>query len=237
MTDTVTISTSDNPPVSLQVSRAHLIAGSKVFADMLSLPTTSDDPHNSPRVQEQAEHFKAFLAVLSGQGRKKGGVLDSLDECGWEKLAMMGDKYDSAVVLTQVQARAWELEAEKLLPLHTFTLATYLGLRASAQACGKACSGRHSWEASRAKIAYDAFKSIADSANHLSTRVAPFLAGILADTRSDEDEPDWLGQWQTFCSRLEAKHRPRKNVEDEVAAIIVAAEYIWFEAPEFPTKR
>ncbi|GAA5974390.1 hypothetical protein JCM11641_005254 [Rhodosporidiobolus odoratus] len=81
MNDTITILTADNPPVSLTASRVHLIANSEVFADMLSLPSsTSQD--NSVTVTEGGNETRACLEVLAGEGDKKESELGKLDKGG-----------------------------------------------------------------------------------------------------------------------------------------------------------
>ncbi|GAA5974408.1 hypothetical protein JCM11641_005265 [Rhodosporidiobolus odoratus] len=125
MNDTITILTSDSPPVALTASRAVLSVNSKVFADMLSLPSSSSQD-NSVTVAETEQEMGVFLAVLAGEGGNKGGVLEKLDEIEWEKLAELGDKYDSQVIRQVIETRICrKLEAKSIYaPLHLFTLAT-----------------------------------------------------------------------------------------------------------------
>ncbi|GAA5986446.1 hypothetical protein JCM11641_001003 [Rhodosporidiobolus odoratus] len=74
---------------------------------MFSLPASSTTQDSSVTVAETEEDIKPFLSVISGEGGKKGGVLESLDEVGWEKLGELADKYDSAVVMLAVEKRIW----------------------------------------------------------------------------------------------------------------------------------
>ena len=101
MTSTLTILTSDEPRALLTASRTVLSVGSKVFADMLSLPppasggsvtgalTLSD---NSVTTAEKKDVVEPFLKVLEGKD------VGELDDETWEELARVGDKYDSFVV-------------------------------------------------------------------------------------------------------------------------------------------
>ncbi|GAA6001381.1 uncharacterized protein JCM10292_007042 [Rhodotorula paludigena] len=128
MSETLTIFTSDDPPVSLTAPRAILVAGSKVFADLLSLPVSSstdaagsvDAGNNSVTVSETQKEIEPFLATLKGEKV-------SLGEVEWEDLARLSDKYDSFVVKRTVEAHAWELAAKQSSILHCFTLGSLLG--------------------------------------------------------------------------------------------------------------
>ncbi|GAA5974387.1 hypothetical protein JCM11641_005252 [Rhodosporidiobolus odoratus] len=92
---------------------------------MLDSPE-SEGQDDSVTVEETEQEMEIFLAVLAGGG-KEDGLLRSLDEVGWERLAELGDKYDSHVVLRVAEARAWEIDAQGKSPLHAFTLATHVG--------------------------------------------------------------------------------------------------------------
>ncbi|GAA6052286.1 hypothetical protein JCM3770_007420 [Rhodotorula araucariae] len=119
MVDTLTILTTDDPPVSLIASRILLATTSKGFADMLSVPRATND--NEPiTVAEKKVLFEPFLRVL-----ECGEV--ELDRVEWEALARVGDKYDSWAVKQAVEKRVWKLEAKKEDHLHSFTLATIVG--------------------------------------------------------------------------------------------------------------
>lgn len=148
MSDTLTIVTSDNPPVSFPIPRAILVVGSRVFADLLSLPVSSsadaagsvDANKGSVTVSETQKQIEPFLATLRGEKV-------SLGEVEWEDLARLSDKYDSFVVKRTVAAYAWcvstiahllapfrltllrarELAAKQSSVLHCFTLGSLLG--------------------------------------------------------------------------------------------------------------
>ncbi|GAA5821941.1 hypothetical protein JCM11251_004789 [Rhodosporidiobolus azoricus] len=78
MSSTLTLLTSDTPPVSIQASRIALQANSKVFADMLSLPSSTDED-SSVTVAETEKELKPFLEVIQGEGGKKGGEVEKLN--------------------------------------------------------------------------------------------------------------------------------------------------------------
>jgi len=99
MSDTLTLLTADDPPVSLTASRTALAANSKVFADMLSVPV-GDKASEPVVVAETQEQIEPFLRLLEGQA-------PALSSAQWEVLARLGDKYDSFVVQQAVDARGW----------------------------------------------------------------------------------------------------------------------------------
>ncbi|GJN89836.1 hypothetical protein Rhopal_002825-T1 [Rhodotorula paludigena] len=123
MSETLMIVTSDDPPVSLTAPRAILVANSKVFADLLSLPVSSstdaagsvDADTGSVTISETQKEIEPFLATLKGEKV-------SLGEVEWEDLARLSDKYDSFVVKRTVEAHAWSSSI-----LHCFTLGSLLG--------------------------------------------------------------------------------------------------------------
>ncbi|GAA5864070.1 hypothetical protein JCM8547_005125 [Rhodosporidiobolus lusitaniae] len=123
MSPTITLLTSDTPSVSVIVPRDVLVSNSKVFADLLSLPTSAQESSvdASLSVSESQHELGHFLDLLEG---KEGG--ERLEEV-WETLARLGDKYDSELVRKEIKARIWEVEAKRGNPLHTFALATQLG--------------------------------------------------------------------------------------------------------------
>ncbi|GAA5848821.1 hypothetical protein JCM9279_002955 [Rhodotorula babjevae] len=66
MDDLITLRTSDDPPIELKAARSVLVAGSKVFSDMLSLPqstTTSKD--GAIDVAETESELSPFLRLLN----------------------------------------------------------------------------------------------------------------------------------------------------------------------------
>ncbi|BGP47103.1 hypothetical protein JCM10450v2_002955 [Rhodotorula kratochvilovae] len=119
MADTLTILTADDPPVSLTPSRIVLAANSKVFADMLSLPSSGTNDQPITMAEKKAD-FEPFLRALAGEEV-------SLQPVQWETFARLGDKYDAFVVKHVVEKRIWELEAKDEEHLHRFALATLVG--------------------------------------------------------------------------------------------------------------
>ncbi|GAA5821998.1 hypothetical protein JCM11251_004818 [Rhodosporidiobolus azoricus] len=148
MSTTITLLTSDTPPVSIQASRIALQANSKVFADMLSLPSSPNED-NSVTLSETESELKPFLEVIQGEGGKKGGELEKLDEEGWETLARLGDKFESPMVVHVICGRIWELQTKSGDPLHLFTLATFTNKRELLQlSLAKVCAMKD-WDARR----------------------------------------------------------------------------------------
>ncbi|GAA6037649.1 hypothetical protein JCM8097_006161 [Rhodosporidiobolus ruineniae] len=123
MTETITLLTSDTPPVALTVSRALLVSTSKVFADLLSLPVQDsvDGKNVEIDTHELEEDVRSFLGVLEGKNRSRS-------EEEWEAVARLADKYDSAVARMGVESRVWsrKLEAKSSPPLEAFALVVYL---------------------------------------------------------------------------------------------------------------
>ncbi|GAA5870557.1 hypothetical protein JCM8547_002047 [Rhodosporidiobolus lusitaniae] len=87
MNSTLTLLTSDTPPVSLTVKRVHLLANSSVFADMLEVGSAEGGKDSVTSVETEKE-LRPFLDVLVG----KTETVDGLDEEGWESLARLADE-------------------------------------------------------------------------------------------------------------------------------------------------
>lgn len=152
MSATLTLVTSDDPPVRLEATRLVLAAGSKVFADMFELPQLEARRKEAEIGCEEgcvvlAEPEKVIVALIT---MFEGKAVGELDRKTWEALAQAGDKYDSPVVKQYIERRVWcvrsslflrlaafsadrrcracrELEAKDTLALHSYTLATYCG--------------------------------------------------------------------------------------------------------------
>jgi hypothetical protein len=112
MSDLITLTTSDTPPISLTIRRSSLVANSTVFDDLLSLPTSSEygSAEASLAVTETEKELKPFLNVIGGEEDIQ------LDEIGWESLAKLGDKYDSSAVRREVKARILYVSSRSLDP-------------------------------------------------------------------------------------------------------------------------
>ncbi|GAA5861792.1 hypothetical protein JCM8547_008554 [Rhodosporidiobolus lusitaniae] len=120
--------TSDDPPVALTAKRVHLVAGSAVFADMLEVGTASSKSNSSVSLVETSAELAPFLALLAGVSK----AVDTLhDHKLWEKLAKLGDKYDSPVVRLVCELRLVKLGASS--PGHAFVPATYIGKKSLIQ--------------------------------------------------------------------------------------------------------
>ncbi|BGP46988.1 hypothetical protein JCM10450v2_002840 [Rhodotorula kratochvilovae] len=100
MDSTITIRTADDLPVKVIVPRAILIAGSKVFADMLSLPqgSTGGAGEDSFDVTETEKDLKPFLRLLN-LAHEDGDPVEELQVGDWPIVARLADKYDAAGVL------------------------------------------------------------------------------------------------------------------------------------------
>ena len=114
MDDTVTIRTSDDPPVRLEASRAVLAANSKVFADMLSVPqSTTTAKHGAIDVAEHKIEIMPFLRLLN-LAHEQGEALQELEDKDWPVVAKLADKYDSAVAKAMALAKCWSVLSAKL---------------------------------------------------------------------------------------------------------------------------
>ncbi|GAA5889878.1 hypothetical protein JCM8208_001156 [Rhodotorula glutinis] len=109
MSGTLTLVTSDDPPVRLEASRLVLAAGSKVFADMFELPQLQARQTEAAGGIEEgcvvlAEPEKVVLALIA---MFEGKAVGELEAKTWEALARAGDKYDSPVVKQFIERRIW----------------------------------------------------------------------------------------------------------------------------------
>ncbi|BGP38912.1 hypothetical protein JCM10449v2_002850 [Rhodotorula kratochvilovae] len=110
MDTTITIRTADDPPVELSASRAVLAAGSKVFADMLSLPQgdSDSDLNDSIDIYETKKEFAPFLRLLSLAHDEGGNPLKALKIMEWPVAARLADKYDAEGVRAFALCKYWE---------------------------------------------------------------------------------------------------------------------------------
>ncbi|BGP38906.1 hypothetical protein JCM10449v2_002844 [Rhodotorula kratochvilovae] len=108
MDDLITIRTSDDPPVELEASRAILIAGSRVFADMLSLPQGGEMGAGRATcdIAETEETFKPFLRLLN-LVNEPGDPLEELCDLEWLSAVTLSDKYDSPAVRGYAKGTYW----------------------------------------------------------------------------------------------------------------------------------
>ncbi|GAA5845318.1 hypothetical protein JCM5353_006461 [Sporobolomyces roseus] len=120
----ITLTTSDDPPVSLPISRSALVAQSKVFADMLSLDLKADETDDYITLEESAAVVRPFVLMAEGREDELKEALSKVDEKGWLALATFGDKYDSWGMRNLVVLKGWELHSTSKLPLLAFALAT-----------------------------------------------------------------------------------------------------------------
>jgi len=107
MGDQITLTTSDDPPVSLTISRSALVTHSRVYADMLSLNLKSKDGDKSIPLTETEAELKPFVLMVEGREEELQEALSGLDEKGWLALATFGDKYDSWGMRNLVVMKAW----------------------------------------------------------------------------------------------------------------------------------
>jgi len=108
----VTLTTSDDPPVTLTISRSALVTHSKVFADMLSLNLQSEAGDKSIPVAETRDQLRTLLSMIEGGEEEREGALSGLDENGWINLAKLADKYDCWAVRKSVEDKAWSVVPE-----------------------------------------------------------------------------------------------------------------------------
>ncbi|GAA5880764.1 hypothetical protein JCM16303_004345 [Sporobolomyces ruberrimus] len=144
----INMSTSDDSPVVLSVSRIALIANSRVFADMLAVGNDSEGTDDSIPLAETEEELKVFVYILEGRDEEAQKTLRRYSDGQWEKLANLADKYDCMVLRKVVETKAWsvlygsarsvdctdltynvvrQIEAENGSSAFAFTLATLTG--------------------------------------------------------------------------------------------------------------
>ncbi|BGP12167.1 hypothetical protein JCM10213_004733 [Rhodosporidiobolus nylandii] len=255
MADCITIRTADDPPVSLVASRVHLVANSKVFADMVSVASSPNQ--DAVNVAETEKEIQPFLAILAGEGRGKGGMLQKLDEEGWETLARLGDKYDSPIVLQAVEIRYWKLTAQGLAgPLHAFTLASYVGSAEMLQRAAMAAvavQNRHThrfgapqewkdrldaWESERSQLAFKLYKEAGRVARMLASSwpnetvhdvYASMLLRSVLDLRMCDKTWDPMAEWKKICD-LRAWDGGLSMAKPALTKVASS----WAAAPAFP---
>jgi hypothetical protein len=101
----ITLSTSDDPPALVPVSRDALIAHSRVFADMLSLDLKSDNSDKFIPVAEKEKELWPFIGLIDSEQSQE--LTENMSEEEWETVGTLADKYDSQLVRTMVEAKAW----------------------------------------------------------------------------------------------------------------------------------
>jgi len=122
MDDTITLRTSDDPPVELNVSRAVLAVGSKVFGDMLSIPSGSSAGQEAKVDLAEKEHeIKRFLRLLN-LAREQGDPLNELEDQDWPVVAKLADKYDSPTIRAVALCKCWCARLSLLLHVNELRL-------------------------------------------------------------------------------------------------------------------
>mgnify|MGYP000061778969 CR=1 FL=1 len=106
MDGTITIRTSDDPPVELKASRLALAANSRVFADMPSLPAVKDGSDSSIDVAETEAELSPFLHLLD-ISHDEGDPVKELAVEDWPVAARLADKYDAAGVKAIAAGIGW----------------------------------------------------------------------------------------------------------------------------------
>jgi len=97
----VTIRTTENPPVELDVSRAVLCVGSKVLAELLAESSTT-----SMVLNETAAHLKPFLRLLN-MSHDEGDPIGELEPEDWPVVARLAKRYKSRSVSVAALAMCW----------------------------------------------------------------------------------------------------------------------------------
>ncbi|GAA5880769.1 hypothetical protein JCM16303_004348 [Sporobolomyces ruberrimus] len=127
MSPPIKLTTSDQPPVILTVSRDALLSGSRVFSDVLSIKPESQGTDQSIAVVETENDLKAFLLLIEGNGEQAVLVLEKFSDGQWENLARLGVKYECPTILQAIEAKIWQIETEQGSAALAFTLATLTG--------------------------------------------------------------------------------------------------------------
>jgi hypothetical protein len=105
---TITLSTSDETPALLKISRAALITHSRVFADMVSLSDLkSESVDGSIPVSESEKELNVLLMVIGEPEESRDKVLKSFGSDEWKTLAELADKYHCWTLEKIVEAKAW----------------------------------------------------------------------------------------------------------------------------------
>ncbi|GAA5848768.1 hypothetical protein JCM9279_002939 [Rhodotorula babjevae] len=125
MAGTITIctaSTLGHPRTELAAARTVLAANSKVFADMLSLPTKAG-ASSSIDITETMSEFEPFLRLLN-ICHDRGDPLEQLRLEDWPVVSQLADKYDSASVRGFALGMCWKwkcggLDEEQLAAFQT----------------------------------------------------------------------------------------------------------------------
>jgi len=103
----ITLTTSDDPPISLTISRSALVTHSKVFADMLSLDLKGGKAGGPVPFDEPEDIIRVFVLMAEGREEELKGALSKVDEKGWLALAAFADKYDSWGMRNLVVLKGW----------------------------------------------------------------------------------------------------------------------------------
>ncbi|GAA5848823.1 hypothetical protein JCM9279_002956 [Rhodotorula babjevae] len=127
MESTVTLRTSDDPPVEIRVPRTVLAVNSKMFSDMLSIPqSTLDDHHDGVDLAEKHDELVPFLRLLN-VSHEVGNPLDDLKPYEWPGVARLADKYDLAAVRGFAMAAYWKWRCEDQEHVAAYRTAVALG--------------------------------------------------------------------------------------------------------------
>ena len=107
MDSQITLTTSDDPSVSLSISRSALVTHSKVFGDMLSLDLKGAEAGGSVPLDEPEAIIRAFVLMAEGREEELKEALSKVEEKGWLGLAAFADKYDSWGMRNLVVLKGW----------------------------------------------------------------------------------------------------------------------------------
>ncbi|GAA6001223.1 uncharacterized protein JCM10292_006964 [Rhodotorula paludigena] len=130
MSDKVQLRSADSPPVVLEVSRAALVVGSRVFADLLSLPAPDKTADAVLDLHETEKDIKPFLQLLEGDDQGTATLLTTDTQiAAWETLARLVDKFDSPVGRLALRGKIYERLYRNQSPTLAFLLATVVNDR------------------------------------------------------------------------------------------------------------
>ncbi|GAA5893007.1 uncharacterized protein JCM6883_007537 [Sporobolomyces salmoneus] len=125
--DRITLTTCDDPPAYLTVSRSALVVQSKVFGDMLSMDLQHENNDHSIPLDDRKADLKMFVTLLEGKETQES--LNALKVTEWEAIARLADKYDCGIVRKS--------KRKKGSAAFAFTLAAWTGSHKSIETTAK----------------------------------------------------------------------------------------------------
>ncbi|BGO90571.1 hypothetical protein NBRC10512_005291 [Rhodotorula toruloides] len=213
MSDSVLLVTSDDPPVNLTASRTTLTVQSRVFRDLLAMPSSASSEPAQLMLAETEAEIQPFLSVLSGEEGDDASWC-KLDDAGWLSLAKLADKYDSPIVRHVVRIQVWRRIDEAGDSFPALSLATHVGPASVIKAAALSALA-HGWNKKKGELAPGA-------ADRLDTWIKSIkaIAAAIAVEHSDLTSrvtscrcvhEDGVSAWQSYlwdCLRAFDPRRP-----------------------------